>query len=330
MALSLIAVQHHHAHMASCMAEHRLDEPVIGVSFDGTGFGTDGAIWGGEFLVGDYRQFRRAAHLRYVGMPGRTRRSRSRGGWRWPICATPAVPSIALRRGSPRRPCGRSRRCSIGVSTRPQTSSAGRLFDAVAAITGVRDRVSFEGQAAQQLEWMATEVLPEPAYPFEVATIATLPSDRTTQRSPIAFPNLAAWEPSARVNVIDTRPLIRAVVADIASGTAAGRIARRFHCSIVEIIMNACRRIRQETQVNMVVLTGGAFMNALLATEAAHGLHQEGFRVFQHRAVPPNDGGLSLGQIAVAAAVISQTPEESAADSNGFPQSALCPSYQEE
>ena len=284
----------------------------------------------GNFWSATIGTVHRAAHLRYVGMPGADKAIQE--PWRMALAQ--------LRDAGCPFDCLASRIASTALRTvetmldrrlnSPQTSSAGRLFDAVAAIIGIRDRVSFEGQAAQQLEWMATEVLPEPAYPFEVATIATFPSDRTTQRSPIAFPNLAAWEPSAQVNVIDTRPLIRAVVADIASGTAAGRIARRFHCSIVEIIMNACRRIRQETQVNMVVLSGGAFMNALLATEAAHGLHQEGFRVFQHRAVPPNDGGLSLGQIAVAAAVISQTPEESAADSNGFPQSALCPSYQKE
>ena len=151
------------------MAEHGLIEPVIGVTFDGTGYGTDGAIWGGEFLVGDYRAFRRAAHLRYVGMPGGDRPSASRGGWPWRTCSTPAI-----RRTNSLSACQPleairtiERMLETGFST-PLTSSAGRLFDAVAALAGVRDRVSYEGQAAMELEWLATGVGGKRGYPFEL------------------------------------------------------------------------------------------------------------------------------------------------------------------
>lgn len=319
--LPLIAVQHHHAHMASCMAEHQLDEPVIGVSFDGTGFGADGAIWGGEFLVGDYRHVRRAAHFRYVGMPGADQAIHE--PWRMAIAH--------LRDAGCTLDCVASRISPAALRTvdamldrrfnTPPTSSAGRLFDAIAAIVGVRDRVSFEGQAAQQLEWMATEVAPEPAYPFEVATSETRPG---------SLSHLAGWQTAQFVNVIDTRPLVRAVVADVENGTNVRRIARRFHRTIVEIIVNTCCRLRRETQLNVVVLSGGTFMNALVATEAAHGLQDEGFRVCQHHTVPPNDGGLSLGQLAVAAATLALTSEGSIVASDGFHKSARCPSYQEE
>ena len=151
------------------MAENGLDEPVIGVTFDGTGFGTDGAVWGGEFLVGDYRQFRRAAHLRYVGMPGGEQAIRE--PWRM------AVAHLRRRRARSRRSRRRvTRRPSCDIVERmlerrfntPLTSSAGRLFDAVAALAGVRDRVSYEGQAAIELEWLATGVPPDGAYPFEL------------------------------------------------------------------------------------------------------------------------------------------------------------------
>jgi hydrogenase maturation protein HypF len=327
--LQQIAVQHHHAHMASCMAEHQLNEPVIGVSFDGTGFGVDGAIWGGEFLVGDYRHVRRAAHLRYVGMPGADKAVHE--PWRMAVAH--------LRDAGRALDCLESRISPAALRTvdtmlerrfnTPLTSSAGRLFDAVASMIGIRDSVTFEGQAAQQLEWLATEAAAERAYPFAVAETET-ECNRAAAEPAVSMSRLAGWNMSHPVEIIDTRPLIRSVAADIANGTAAGRIARRFHRTIVEIIVNLCSRIRQETHVNVVVLSGGTFMNALVATEAAHSLQEMGFRVFQHRAVPPNDGGLSLGQLAVAAAVVARNSHDSAVASDGFPKSALCPNRQEE
>ena len=194
---SCVAVQHHHAHMASCMAEHGLDEPVIGVSFDGTGYGTDGAIWGGEFLVGDYAHFRRAAHLRYVGMPGGDKAIRE--PWRMAfshLLDAGCERSLLHGRGFPRTARGRSKDARRGFNA-PRTSSAGRLFDAVAALAGVRDRVSFEGQAAVELGWLATEAGTEAPILSRSKPVSPTPLRRG------GYPRRS----------IDTRPLIRAVAA---------------------------------------------------------------------------------------------------------------------
>ena len=194
----------------------------------------------------------------------------------------------------------------------PRTSSAGRLFDAVASIAGIRDRVSFEGQAAQQLEWLATEAEPEAPYPFEIEEGNALSNDASTS-SLVSNAGAAGWNPTGRVDVIDTRPVIRAVLEDVNRGNDPRRIARRFHSTVVEIIHQTCCAIRDRTQLEAVVLSGGVFMNALLAREAAHSLLKAGFRVYQHHLVPPNDGGLSLGQLAVAAATVVPAHENNAA-----------------
>jgi hydrogenase maturation protein HypF len=278
-----LAVQHHHAHMASCMAEHGLDEPVLGVTFDGTGYGTDGAIWGGEFLVGDYREFRRAAQLRYVGMPGGDQAIREP----WRMALAHLADAEATDRGLDSRISFAARRTVLQMLARrfntPWTSSAGRLFDAVAALAGVRDRVSFEGQAAMELEWLAEKAAPDSDYSFDLYEGAD--EDAGLERL-----------------IVDTRPLVRAVAQDARQDTDPEIIARRFHSTMVEVIVRVCGRLRSTTGLSAVVLSGGVFMNALLAREAAARLTGEGFRVYRHRLVPPNDGGLSLGQLAVAAA----------------------------
>jgi hydrogenase maturation protein HypF len=289
---AVLSVQHHHAHMASCMAEHRLNEPVIGVTLDGTGFGTDGTIWGGEFLVGNYEQFHRAAHLRPVGMPGGDQAIRQ--PWRMAV-------SHLLDAGMD--PAGLLARISLGdlrtirrmLERRfntPLTSSAGRLFDAVAALTGVRHHVNYEGQAAIELEWLATDVAPNGTYPFEVS--------RAQESPDCPF-------------LIDTRPLICGAAEDARNTVETGIIARRFHTAMVDLLADVCGRIRQATGLGVVVLSGGVFLNALLTREAVERLAREGFRVYRHRLVPPNDGGLSLGQLAVAAA------RESSPCASGFP-----------
>jgi hydrogenase maturation protein HypF len=310
--VQLVAVQHHHAHMAACMAEHGLLGPVIGVSFDGTGYGTDGAIWGGEFLFGDYRGFRRAAHLRYVGLPGGD--AAIREPWRMAVAhlKDAGAENAALRvRTAPRE----YRLIETMLDRRlqsPPTSSAGRLFDAVAALAGVRDRVSYEGQAAVELEWLATGVATDGLYPFELVSgssggevvgwwggeqqVTTRPPDHLTASPPH---HLTTSPP----HQIDTRPLIRAVTADVAAGTAAAVIGRRFHSTVVEMIAAVCGRVRANTGLATVVLSGGVFLNALLTREACERLTVDGLRVYRHRLVPPNDGGLSLGQLAIAAAV---------------------------
>jgi hydrogenase maturation protein HypF len=280
--LRLLAVQHHHAHMASCMAEHGLVEPVIGVVFDGTGFGTDGAIWGGEFLVGDYRRFRRGGYLRYVGLPGGDQAIREP----WRMAVAHLVDAQAdcprLRNQLPTVGWRAVERMLERRFNTPPTSSAGRLFDAVAALAGVRIRTSYEGQAAMELEWLASAVAPDGAYPCDL-----VPSQEGSPPQPTLL--------------VDTRPLIRAVVQDASSGAEAALIGRRFHSTVVEMIATVCNRLREETGLHAVVLSGGVFMNALLTCEVTERLNDAGFRVYRHRLVPPNDGGLSLGQVAVAA-----------------------------
>jgi hydrogenase maturation protein HypF len=281
----LVAVQHHHAHMATCMAENGLTEPVIGVTFDGTGYGADGAIWGGEFLVGEYKDFRRSAHLRYVGLPGGD--AAVREPWRMAVAYLKDAGGENRALQARHRP-HEYRAVETMLERRfrcPPTSSAGRLFDAVAALAGVRDEVSYEGQAAVELEWLSTGIAPDGVYPFEI--------NRESEASP--------W-------IIDTRPLIRAVNADAAVGTAAAIIGRRFHSTLVEIIAAVCAPLRGETGLSAVVLSGGVFLNALLTREVEERLTADGFRVYRHRLVPPNDGGLSLGQVAVAAARSQDAP----------------------
>jgi hydrogenase maturation protein HypF len=280
--LRLLAVQHHHAHMASCMAEHGLLQPAIGVTFDGTGYGTDGAIWGSEFLVGDYRQFRRAAHLRYVGMPGGDQAIRE--PWRMALShlLDAEVSDHLLQRHIPAMDLGAARKMLERGFNAPSTSSAGRLFDAVAALAGVRDRVSYEGQAAMELEWLATQARVDGAYPFDL--VETL-----------------RGEPPESTVVIDPRPTIHAVALDAGQGTSPAVIARRFHSTVIAFIAAVCDRLRRETGLANVVLSGGVFSNALLTREVSEHLRWHAFSVYSHNFVPPNDGGLSLGQLAIAA-----------------------------
>jgi hydrogenase maturation protein HypF len=163
------------------------------------------------------------------------------------------------------------------------TSSAGRLFDAVASLSGVRDRVSYEGQAAVELEWLASQAPPGEVYPFDLG----VPVRGESMQAPL---------------VVDTRPLIRAVSEDVIGGVPTTSIARRYHSTMVSMIAAVCDRLRLATGIEVVVLSGGVFMNVLLTSEAVARLASDGFRVYRHQRVPPNDGGLSLGQLAIAAA----------------------------
>jgi hydrogenase maturation protein HypF len=276
--LRLLPVQHHHAHMASCMAENGLAGPVIAVAFDGTGYGTDGSLWGGEFLVGDYRTFRRAAHLRAVPLPGGEHAIRE--PWRMAVahlvdCNEDAQRFIASAPPEAIRIVLRMIEKRINA---PLTTSAGRLFDAVSALLGVRTRVSFEGQAAMELEWLATT------------------SD--------ASDSLRGVWASADDDVVDTRPIIRAIIGAVSRGESPADIARRFHNTLAEIIVGVTSRVRGATGIPDVVLTGGVFQNALLLHLARTRLTSLGLRVHTHSRVPANDGGLSLGQLAVAAATL--------------------------
>ncbi len=275
-ALPRVAVQHHHAHVAACMAEHRLAGPVIGVAFDGTGYGPDGAIWGGEFLLADYAGFERAAHLVYIPLPGGDRAVREPfrmalahlahafGGW------DPSLPPVAAATEEERRIIARQLERGLNA---PPTSSMGRLFDAVASLLGVRHRARYEAQAAIELEALAA--------PGEHGHYAV---------------EVQAGEPS----VIDPGPTIRGIVRDLERGDVAPVVAARFHATVVAMILRVCEGLRERTRLDRVVLSGGVFQNVTLLTGARRALAGAGFHVFSHHLVPPNDGGIALGQAAVA------------------------------
>ncbi|HTL29289.1 MAG TPA: carbamoyltransferase HypF [Tepidisphaeraceae bacterium] len=281
----LIAVQHHHAHMASCMAEHGLNEPVIGVSFDGTGYGLDGAIWGGEFLVGDLRNFRRAAHLRYVPMPGGEKAIKE--PWRMALAyladAEVECPTEFTRRLNPIA-LKTARQAIERRFNAPRTSSAGRLFDAVASLTGVRDFTEYEGQAAIELEWRALAQADEQIYRYEI----------DSEEIPVDANVLVPIQ-------IDARPLIQGVVSDVIGGVNPSRIASRFHTTLCRMIGDVCIQLRQQSGIEKVVLSGGVFMNRLLSEGAEKDLSAKGFCTFRHQRLPANDGAISTGQLAVAA-----------------------------
>jgi hydrogenase maturation protein HypF len=275
-----IAVQHHHAHVAACMAEHGLEGPVIGVAWDGAGWGPDGCVWGGEFLVGDRFDAQRTAHFRYVAQPGGDRAARE--PWRMALAhlQDAGVDDSDVFEGvsiSARRTVARM--IERGVNA-PMTSSVGRLFDAVAAICGAAKAMTFEGQAAMWLESLAEQSTDGERYPFALEE----PSD-----------------PGAPMTV-DTRPLIRAIDEDRRRGVAPAVMARRFHATLGAVVRDVADRIRSETGLNRVALSGGVFLNAILTVEVETRLVGRGFEVYRHQLVPPGDGGLSLGQLAVAAA----------------------------
>jgi hydrogenase maturation protein HypF len=277
--IEVMAVQHHHAHMASAMTEHGLAGPVIGVCFDGAGWGTDGTIWGGEFLLGDDGDVRRAAHLGCVGMPGGE--AAVREPWRMAVAhlahAQHSVGGTPLaRRIAPDRLRIVERMIERAVNT-PRTSSVGRWFDAVAALAGVCDHVRYEGQAAMMLESLAGGVARDGAYPFELLT-------------------------SGGPLVVDPRGVVLSIAAEVRAGVTPAVIARRFHSTLVDVVTAVCERLRADSGVNTVVLSGGVFVNAILAGEVSERLARAGFAAYGHHAFPPNDGGLCLGQLAIAAA----------------------------
>jgi hydrogenase maturation protein HypF len=265
-----IAVQHHHAHVASCMAEHGLREPVIGIAWDGAGHGADGQVWGGEFLLCDAGGFERAAHLRYVPLPGGDRAARE--GFRMALShacdAFGPSPSLPFDLPAARR---RILEQLCQSPSTPRTSSAGRLFDAVAALAGVCPESSYEGEAAMLLEAAARGGEGDP-YPFALDA-----------------------------DTVDTRPLIRAVCGDIQSGGAAETVSRRFHTTLAVIMESLCLALRERTGIAKVCLSGGTFQNVLLTRQAEQRLVRNGFAVYTHRLVPANDGGLALGQAVIAA-----------------------------
>jgi hydrogenase maturation protein HypF len=274
--LPLLRVQHHHAHIAACMADNRLDgsHPVIGLAFDGTGYGDDGAIWGGEFLVADYAGYQRPYHLDYFPLPGGDA-----------AIKRPARTALALlwklgmdwddQLAPGRDLCFEDRQAlRIQLERRintPLTSSMGRLFDAAAALAGVRQMVNYEAQAAIEFE-AALDPEEMRAYQFVI-----------------------------RENVVEAGDALRELIADVSSGVSISKISARFHNGLAQLSQQVCIKVRQQSGINEVALSGGVWQNMALLERTVHNLHKNGFVVYLHRQVPANDGGLSLGQALVGA-----------------------------
>jgi hydrogenase maturation protein HypF len=276
--VELVGVQHHHAHLAACLAEHGELGNAVGAIFDGTGFGTDGTVWGGEFLYGDIADFQRVGMLMPVRLPGGARAIRE--PWRmaaaWLATALGGEPEIPLGL------IGRVEESSwrqiqelvrAGINS-PVTTSMGRLFDAVAALCGVRATVNYEGQAAIELE-AACDPAEAGCYPIDL-------------------------ERSGEVVVLDPRETVRTVAAEIRAGTPVGVIASRFHNAIARGTVQACQLLASAAATELVVLSGGVFQNRRLLRTAAAGLDAAGLRVLTPERLPGNDGGIAYGQAAVA------------------------------
>ena len=278
-------VQHHHAHIASCLADNQADGPVIGVALDGTGYGTDGRIWGCEFLVADYASFERVGHLEYLPLPGGEaaihRPYRIALGYLQTLLGqVPDLPFLDEISAEEQRIV--AQQVSKGLNT-PLTSSCGRLFDAVAALMGVRGTISYDAQGAIELETLAREANGEGAeswldrpYPFYIGK--------------------ARGQALIRVG-----GLLDAIVQDVSAELSPPIISQRFHASIAAMVREMCVRIRDQAGLATVALSGGCFQNRLLLRLVVTALQNDGFSVLTHRRVPPNDGGIALGQVAIAA-----------------------------
>ncbi|MER8185752.1 carbamoyltransferase HypF [Kitasatospora sp. NPDC094015] len=283
---ALTLVQHHHAHIASAMAEHGLEQParVIGVAFDGTGYGEDGAVWGGEVLLAGYGDFDRFGRLGYVPLPGgdaavrRPYRTALAQLWAAGIDWHPELPCVAAC--PPDELAALRVQLERGLNCLP-SSGMGRLFDAVSALAGICQVAGYEAQAALELEAAAL-------------TRPDCGSYRFTPR-----PGAGGVDGEL---IADPGPVIAAVVDDLRAGASAAVVASRFHAAVADLVLQLCHAARERYGLETVALTGGVFANTLLSAACAHGLRAAGFGVLRHRLVPPNDGGLALGQLMVAAA----------------------------
>ncbi len=277
-----VAVQHHHAHIVSVMAEHGLSGPVLGLAFDGTGYGTDGHIWGGEVLVVTPGAFERVAHPAYVSMPGSA--AAIKEPWRMAVSylyaafgdTLGALDIPFLQQVDAKKIQTVIQMITRGINS-PQTSSLGRLFDGVAALTGIRRRVTYEGQAAMALEQLANE-----------------------SETPYAY----TWDESGDRFLIRFEPMIRDIVSSLTAGVSMATIAGRFHVTLVHLFSELAVRISRTRGIKAVVLSGGVFQNMRLLKGMTEALYAKGLTVYTPISLPANDGGISLGQAIVAAASI--------------------------
>ena len=281
--LKLIPVQHHHAHIVSCMVDNKVENPVIGVALDGTGYGSDGRIWGGEFLVADYKGFQRMGHLEYLPLPGGAaaikRPYRTAIGYLLKLLGEDSIsPKLAFLKQVDAVEIELIKRQIRAGLNSPLNSSLGRLFDAVSAMLGIRDKIDYEGQAAVELEmaaYDAADKVGNDSYPYSV-----IERDGT--------------------NIIQLKELLSAIVGDLYQGVSKATISARFHNTVARMICEMCQLIAKGTGINQVALSGGVFQNQLLLRKVVPLLESAGFSVLTHKQVPCNDGGISLGQAVIA------------------------------
>src|SRR3989339_1289801 len=285
--ISKIGVQHHHAHIVSCMAENNINHKVIGVAFDGLGYGDDGNFWGGEFLVADLSGYERAGHLDYVPMPGGEQAIKE--PWRMAISYLYHMygTDIHLLRLFDTQKFMKERNDTLEILLKmlsrkinsPLTSSMGRLFDGVASLLDLQHSVNYEGQAAVKLESIVDEHIIE-HYPFDI-------NSNVGTRCSVSF-------------IIQWQPVIKKIIEDMHHKTASPTISARFHNSIVDMVVQVCTILRNSKGINDVVLSGGVFQNNFLLSRLIKKLKLKGFTVYSHKKVPCNDGGISLGQAVIA------------------------------
>jgi hydrogenase maturation protein HypF len=277
--LNLVPVQHHHAHIVSCMVENGVEEKVIGVAFDGTGYGSEGRIWGGEFLIADYKGFERVGHLEYVPLPGGTaaieRPYRMAISYLVTLLGKDALtPGLRfLNDVSSLEIDLVKKQLEKGINS-PLTSSCGRLFDAVSALIGIRGRIDYEAQAAIEME-MAAEEGDFGSYPFSII-----------ERD--------------GVNIVQLKELFLGVIQDLRDGMTQARISAKFHRTMAEMVVWMCQRLAQKSGINKIALSGGVFQNRLLLRLTVAAFEKAEFEVLTHSKVPTNDGGVSLGQAVIA------------------------------
>jgi hydrogenase maturation protein HypF len=281
--MKIVPVQHHHAHIASCLADNGLESPVIGVAFDGTGMGADGSIWGGEFLVADYRNAHRAGHLEYLPLPGGAtaikRPYRTAVAYVLTLLGENALNHVlpVMKEADDMEIEVIKRQIERKINS-PLSSSMGRLFDAISALLGIRGKIDYEGQAAVELEMAAYEEdydHAQESYPYRIVE-------------------------DQGIRIVHLRDLLSAVMEDLHQGTSKGRISVKFHNTVARMINEMCHLIADKTGITQVALSGGVFQNRLLSRKTVSLLESSGFQVFTHRQVPCNDGGISLGQAVIA------------------------------
>lgn len=271
-----VSVQHHHAHIVSCMVENKIEDKVIGVAFDGTGYGEDGRIWGSEFLVCNYKDFERVGHLNYFHIPGGE--SAIKEPWKILIALLYKTYNKDMYKFLPKSIDIKKVRILeamiLGNINSPLCSSMGRLFDGVAALLGFNESVSFEGEAAIYLE-------------------------NICEKSEDGFYNCAIDYIDSKY-VINTEGIIRGIIKDLSNNINKGNVAKRFHNTIINMIVKVCSRIRVDYGINKVVLSGGVFNNEIILKGGYDGLINKGFNVYTHKKIPCNDSGISLGQLIIA------------------------------